>query len=93
MIVGIMVVTLFADQSHSLKDKRQILSSLKERLRQKFNIAVAEGDFQDLWQKSRLGIVAISTSKAVLERAFRQVEEFICGHYPLQITEIEIHYT
>jgi len=29
----------------------------------------------------------------VLERTFRQVEEFICGHYPLQITEIEIHYT
>jgi len=92
MTVGLMVVTLFAGHCRSLKDKRQTLSSLKERLKQKFNVAVAESDFQDLWQKIQLGIVSVSNSRTVLDKLFRQIEEFICSEYPLQITEIRVQY-
>ena len=52
IIVGLCTVELFIPDSQSLKDKRQVLLSLKDRLREKFNLSVAEVDGQDLWQKA-----------------------------------------
>jgi uncharacterized protein YlxP (DUF503 family) len=70
---------LFLPSSRSLKDKRQVLASLKDRLRNRFEIAVAEVDHQDQWQRARLGIVTVSASaqraEEVLDRALRYVEE------------------
>ena len=57
MMIGMLVIDLFNEQFHSLKEKRQLLSSLKKRLKNKFNIAVAESDYQDLWQKAQLSVV------------------------------------
>jgi len=51
MFVGLLTLELHIAEARSLKDKRQILRSLKDRLRRKFNVAVAELDFQDVWQK------------------------------------------
>ena len=56
MIVGVCTVELFIGDSRSLKDKRQVLHSLKDRLRGKFNLSVAEVDGHDLWQKAVLGM-------------------------------------
>jgi len=56
IIVGLCTVELFIPGSQSLKDKRQVLLSLKDRLREKFNLSVAEVDGQDLWQKAVLGL-------------------------------------
>ena len=47
MAVGLLTLELFLAESHSLKDKRQVLRSLKDRLRGNFNVAVAELDFED----------------------------------------------
>ena len=60
MIVGLCTVELFIPDSHSLKDKRQVLQSLKNRLREKFNLSVAEVDGQDLWQKAVLGLACVA---------------------------------
>jgi len=72
-------VELFLPSSRSLKDKRQVLASLKDRLRSRFEVAVAEVDHQDRWQRSRLGIVTVSSSarraEEVLVGAVRYVEE------------------
>ena len=46
--IGVITLELRLDESHSLKDKRQVVKSLKDRLRGKFNVAVAEIDYQDL---------------------------------------------
>jgi len=59
-IVGFCTVELFIPDSHSLKDKRQVLLSLKERLRKNFNLSVAEIDGQDLWQKAVLGLACVA---------------------------------
>ena len=58
IIVGLCTVELFIPESQSLKDKRQVLLSLKDRLREKFNLSVAEVDGQDLWQKAYWGLPA-----------------------------------
>ena len=51
--IGVITLELRLDESHSLKDKRHFVKSLKDRLRSKFNVAVAEIDYQDLWQRGR----------------------------------------
>ena len=60
MIVGLCTIELFLPGSQSLKDKRQVLLSLKVRLREKFNLSVAEVDGQDLWQKAVLGFACVA---------------------------------
>ncbi len=60
IIVGLCTVELFIPESRSLKDKRKVLLSLKDRLREKFNLSVAEVDGQDLWQKAVLGLACVA---------------------------------
>jgi hypothetical protein len=73
MIVGICTIELFLPDNGSLKDKRQVLKSLMDRIKRRFNVAIAEVDEQDLWQKSVLGISCVGNRKAhvneVLDKA------------------------
>lgn len=92
MMIGLLEIDLFAEEFHSLKEKRRLLSSMKERLKGKFNIAVAESDYQDLWQKAQLSVVAIGPNRAFLESAFQQVEEFIDLNYAVEISRLKIEY-
>ena len=92
MMIGLLEIDLFAEEFHSLKEKRRLLSSLKERLKKKFNIAVAESDYQDLWQKAQLSVVSLGPSRAMLENTFTQIEDFIFLNYAVQITQMKIRY-
>ena len=62
--------------AHSLKDKRQVLRALKDGLRTRFNVAVAEIDPSDAWQRATLGVVSISPSRDYLDGLMRNVERF-----------------
>jgi uncharacterized protein YlxP (DUF503 family) len=73
MPVGLLTLELHIEQAQSLKDKRQVLRRLKDRLRAKFNVAVAELDFHDTWQRSVVGIVTISNEEQHVEEALQQV--------------------
>ena len=67
MRVAVLHVELFISHSQSLKDKRQVVRSLKERIRARVQAAVAEVDHQDLWQRAALGVAVIF--KVVLARS------------------------
>jgi len=73
MPVGVLTLELQLPYAHSLKEKRAILRKMRDRLRARFNVAVAELDHQDLWQRATLGVVSISDSRTLLESIFRQV--------------------
>jgi uncharacterized protein YlxP (DUF503 family) len=73
MPVGLLILELQIPDARSLKDKRQILRSLKDRLRQKFNVAVAELDFHDLWQTSTIGVVTLSNAEQHVEESLQHV--------------------
>ncbi len=73
MPVGLLTLELHLPEAHSLKDKRQVLRSLKDRLRGKFNVAVAELDFQDTWQRSIVGVVTLSNAEQHVEESLQQV--------------------
>ncbi len=83
MPVGVLILEIHLPYSHSLKDKRAVIRKLRDRLRARFNVALAEMDHQDLWQQATLGIVSISSSQPLLESALHQVlreSESILGH-------------
>jgi hypothetical protein len=67
MTVGVLTIDLFFPHARSLKDKRRILHGLKERLKARHNVAVAELDYQDKWQRARLGVVTLNSQASVVE--------------------------
>jgi uncharacterized protein YlxP (DUF503 family) len=73
MPVGLLTLELHIAEAQSLKDKRQILRSLKERLRAKFNVAVAELDFEDTWQRSVVGVVTLANEEQFVEESLQKV--------------------
>jgi uncharacterized protein len=73
MPVGVLTLEIQLPYAHSLKDKRSVVQSLRNRLRARFNVAVAELDHQDVWQRATLGVTSISNSRLMLESVFQQV--------------------
>lgn len=69
-----LTIELRIEGAHSLKDKRQVLRSMKDKLRHEFNVSVAEVDITDLWQRATLGIVSISDSRDYLRGLMENVE-------------------
>jgi uncharacterized protein YlxP (DUF503 family) len=92
VIVGIMVLDLHSNSTHSLKEKRKIVSSMKEKLKNKFNISLIESDYQDLWQKIQVAIAMVANSKTIVEKAFDQIEDFIFMNYPVQPVAVNKDY-
>ena len=74
MAIAHLTLELRIEGARSLKDKRQVLRSLKDRLRGSFNVAVAEVEVTDLWQRATLGVVSISDSRDYLDGLMKQVE-------------------
>jgi uncharacterized protein len=72
--VGVITLELRLDESHSLKDKRHYVKGLKDRLRNKFNVSVAEIDHQDLWQRGLVAVVTVSPDQAHAEQVLQNVE-------------------
>ena len=73
MPIGLLTLEIHIPDARSLKDKRQVLRSLKDRLRAKFNVAVAELEYHDTWQRSVVGIVTISNEEHHVEESLQQV--------------------
>ena len=73
MPIGLLTLEIHISDARSLKDKRQVLRSLKDRLRAHFNVAVAELDHHDVWQRSRIGVVGISNDSKHLEESMSAV--------------------
>jgi uncharacterized protein YlxP (DUF503 family) len=72
--IGVLTLELRLENSHSLKDKRQVVKSLQERLRNRFNVSVAEIEYQDLWQRAVIAAVTVSSNHVHAERVLQSVE-------------------
>ncbi len=75
MPVASLTLHLRIEHARSLKDRRQVVRSLKDKLRHGFNISVAELDEAVTWQSAVIGVAAISSSRTYLEGQMQQVEE------------------
>ncbi len=90
MIVGLCTVELLIPESHSLKEKRQVLQSLKTRLRDKFNVSVAEVGEQDLWQKAILGLACVANESAHVNQVLDQAVNLIQAVPTIQLLRSRI---
>jgi hypothetical protein len=91
MRVGLLHIELHIPYAQSLKDKRMILRRVTDRL-QKFNVAVAEVEYQDKWQRAGLGVVAISTTAEHVEQQLAKAADEIDRVEPGLVTRTEIEF-
>ena len=77
MTVGIARITLFVPESHSLKEKRMVLRRVKDRVRSKFNAAIAEVDDNDVWQRGVVGLALVGNDRRFVESALDEVVRFV----------------
>lgn len=91
MYVGACQVRLRLPDSHSLKDKRQVVKSVLARVRAHFEVAAAEVADQDVWQIATLGLACVSNDPAhaedILQHAARYIEE---SRPDIEITDVQI---
>jgi hypothetical protein len=83
--VGVLRLTLFIPENHSLKGKRSVLRTIKARVRNKFNVSIAEAEDHDMWQRATLGISQVGTDEPFVDGALREVVRFIDD---MQIVEL-----
>jgi uncharacterized protein len=77
MVIGYGYVTLHIFESHSLKDKRRVVKSLLERARNRYNVSIAEVDYQDTWQMAGIGFTVISSSSSHADSMLTEIHRFI----------------
>jgi uncharacterized protein YlxP (DUF503 family) len=90
MVVGLCTVELFISESRSLKDKRQVLHSLKDRLHGKFNLSVAEVDGQDLWQKAVLAMACVANEGGHVNQVLEQALNVIRGVPAVEVVRTQL---
>ncbi|HHY13680.1 MAG TPA: DUF503 domain-containing protein [Thermoanaerobacterales bacterium] len=92
MIVGTATIDLIFYEPNSLKDKRRIVKSLIDTIKGKFNVAIGEVDFHDIWRNARLGIACVSTETSHANSIITSVINFIekDGRVTIQDYHIEI---
>ena len=90
MTVGIARVTLFLPEVHSLKEKRMVLRRVKDRARQKFNLAIAEVGENDVWQRALLGVAVLGSGRRFVESALDEVVRFVRAEAEVTNVEREI---
>ena len=77
MVVGLLQVEIHLPGSHSLKDKRSVLKSLKDQMHHRFNIAVAEIDSTEKWQRATIGISTVGDQHDRVEGLLDQVADWL----------------
>ena len=89
MVVGVAKLRLRLPGNQSLKGKRKVMKSICERLRQRFNLAVAETDAQDLWQAAELGIVAVGNEGRYIESKLDKAINFVEDMQTAEIVDVQ----
>lgn len=87
MVVGIVRIELHLPASRSLKDKRQVLRSLKDRIRERAQASVAEVEHQDLWQRAALGVAVVATDGGQARERLQVVRGLVEQAFEAQITD------
>ena len=90
MIIGVLNIELLIPGSNSLKTKRQAIKGIKDRLRSRFNVSVAEINYTDKWQRSSLCVAAVSNEKKHVEKIFEKVMDCIYNNHRTEVINTSI---
>jgi len=91
MFGTLLTVECIIYDKHSLKEKRAVLQRIIVRTRQKYNVSIAEVDHQDVWQRTKLAIAFVSSSKKICEQTMQDILDFLDSFPEIErtITELE----
>lgn len=90
MVIGILRFTLYLPENGSLKGKRRVLRSVKDRLRSQFNVSVAEVEFQDLWQKAGIAVVIVSPDRKYADGALQKILNKVDSWNLAELMDVEV---
>ncbi len=91
MTIGVLQLDFLVPGSRSLKDKRRVIKSLRERMRGKFNCAVAETEFQDLWNRARLTVCVVSGESQHANTQLNEIARFASQSRDAEMIDYRIH--
>lgn len=89
MLIGVCEIEFFIPASGSLKEKRFVLESIKKRVRQKFNVSIAEVGDTEKWQHGFLGLAIVSNANKFIDKVFSQVINLIENDSRLEVLKCE----
>ena len=89
MVIKLLTIDLHFPGRSSLKEKRFVLSSLKSKLSRQLNVAVAEVDYHDKWQRSKLAVVTVGVDGKIAESTCSKVLNIVEGDHRLSVLECE----
>ena len=92
MVVGLLQIEVHVPSAQSLKDRRSVIKSLKDQLRGRFNIAVAELDPSEKWQRATVGISTLGDDRAYVEGLLTQVTEWVRRTRLVELIRVEQEY-
>jgi len=87
MVVGICRITLVIHDNDSLKGKRQVLKSIIEKVKNRFNVSIAEVGDNDLWQRAEVGVCAVGNDRPHVNSVIDKVVDFIAGLHTAEIID------
>jgi len=87
MFLKLLTIDIFIPGCSSLKEKRYVLSSLKAKLRQRYNVTVSEVDYQDKWQRSKLAVATVGPDRKVVDSSCEKVMKLIEGDHRTEILD------
>ncbi len=90
MVVGVCRFELMIPENHSLKGKRKVIRSLIQRVRNKFNVSIAELESQDAWQKAVLGFSIVGNDQSFVNSCVDKVLDYIEYMHPGEMADSEI---
>jgi uncharacterized protein YlxP (DUF503 family) len=92
MIVAAACITLLIPDNDSLKGKRKVVKSLIDKVRHKFEAAVAEVGDNDLWQKARVGVALVGNDSQLLNTRLSQIMKFVENQYQVEIIDSQVEF-
>jgi uncharacterized protein YlxP (DUF503 family) len=92
MIVGVCTIELHIQEPNSLKAKRKVIKSIISRVKNKFNVSIAEVGYQDKWQRSVLGIAVVSTAQDHANGTLSKVVNFVEAMYVAELLDYQIEF-
>lgn len=87
MILGLLQLDILIPESNNLKEKRSTIKSLKETIRKRFNVSIAETGKLDKWSRSEISITKVSNEAKFIRQEFQKIQKDIESRYPIEIID------
>ncbi len=87
MIIGLLQLDILIPESNNLKEKRSTIKSLKETIRKRFNVSIAETGKLDKWSRSEISITKVSNEAKFIRQEFQKIQNDIESRYPVEIID------